>query len=135
LKVTGALCSNFGCYLSSHILFFERFYAGILGAEQNLEESPASWLAMCRRRIINTHLLTDYAYFLAPGGILYTITDVEEVAVWMRQKLDEHPLFQPLSEQELEDDPAASKLASVTEEGKKVARNNGRTWRACFQRL
>jgi tRNA (guanine-N7-)-methyltransferase len=94
-----------------------------------------SQLPACRRRIINTHLLTEYAYVLAVGGIVYTITDVEEVAVWMRQKLDEHPLFGTLSESEMEGDTAAAILASATEEGKKVARNKGRTWRACFRRV
>jgi hypothetical protein len=36
-----------------------------------------------RRRIINTTLITEYAYLLAPGGMLYTITDVEELGNWM----------------------------------------------------
>lgn len=37
-----------------------------------------------RRRIIQMSLLAEYAYCLAPGGILYTITDVEELADWMK---------------------------------------------------
>lgn len=36
-----------------------------------------------RRRIINTSLITEYAYVLAPGGMLYTITDVQELGEWM----------------------------------------------------
>jgi tRNA (guanine-N7-)-methyltransferase len=28
-------------------------------------------------------LNTEYAYFLAPGGMLYTITDVKELGIWM----------------------------------------------------
>ena len=36
-----------------------------------------------RRRIINSSLLTEYAFVLAPGGLLYTITDVEELGIWM----------------------------------------------------
>ena len=37
-----------------------------------------------RRRIIQTSLLAEYAYCLAPGGLLYTITDVEELGEWMK---------------------------------------------------
>jgi tRNA (guanine-N7-)-methyltransferase len=32
-----------------------------------------------RRRIVSTTLLSEYAYFLAEGGLLYTITDVEDL--------------------------------------------------------
>lgn len=88
----------------------------------------------CRRRIINTHLLTEYAFLLRPGGILYTITDVQDVGDWMRDKLDAHPLFERLSDAELEGDPAAALLATATEEGQKVARNGGATWRWCYRR-
>lgn len=38
---------------------------------------------------------------------------------------DAHPLFERLSDKELESDPAACLLASATEEGQKVARNSG----------
>lgn len=36
-----------------------------------------------RRRIIQHTLLAEYAYLLAPGGLLYTITDVEDLGNWM----------------------------------------------------
>ena len=32
-----------------------------------------------RRRIVNTTLLSEYAYYLTEGGLLYTITDVEDL--------------------------------------------------------
>lgn len=47
-----------------------------------------------RRRIIQTSLLAEYAYCLAVGGMLYTVTDVQELGEWMRAKLDAHPLFE-----------------------------------------
>ena len=28
-------------------------------------------------------LITEYAYLLAPGGMLYTITDVKDLGTWM----------------------------------------------------
>lgn len=37
-----------------------------------------------RRRIIQASLLAEYAYCLAPGGLLYTATDVPELAEWMK---------------------------------------------------
>ena len=40
-----------------------------------------------RRRIITAPLLDEYAYCLAAGGMLYTITDVEELGYWMRVNL------------------------------------------------
>ena len=39
-----------------------------------------------RRRIVSAAQLADYAYLLAPGGLLYTITDVPELGAWMRDK-------------------------------------------------
>ena len=45
-----------------------------------------------RRRIISRAQLADYAYLLAPGGMLYTITDVPELGQWMRDKVRPHPL-------------------------------------------
>lgn len=40
-------------------------------------------------------------YYLRPGGILYTITDVEDLANWHRDQLQEHPGFELLTEEEL----------------------------------
>ncbi|GIL92891.1 hypothetical protein Vretimale_14797 [Volvox reticuliferus] len=88
-----------------------------------------------RRRIINTHLLTEYAHLLAPGGWLYTISDVPELGEWMAAKLDSHPLFERVSEEELAADPAAGLLVLSSEEGQKVARNGGETYRNVYRRL
>ena len=79
-----------------------------------------------RRRIISTPLLDEYAYFLAKGGILYTITDVEELGKWMRDHLDAHPLFRRISDEDLEGDKAAQFLPSASEEAQKVKRNEGK---------
>jgi len=40
-------------------------------------------------------------YYLKEGGILYTITDGEDLATWHRSQLEEHPGFELLSEEEL----------------------------------
>jgi tRNA (guanine-N7-)-methyltransferase len=66
--------------------------------------------------------------------VLYTITDVEELGTWMKEKLDAHPMFERISDEALEADPAAQVLSTATEEGQKVARNKGSTWRNCYRR-
>ena len=43
----------------------------------------------------------------------------------MREKLTAHPCFEPLSQEELAADPAVELLNRATEEGQKVARNQG----------
>ncbi|EMR09287.1 tRNA (guanine-N(7)-)-methyltransferase [Pneumocystis murina B123] len=88
-----------------------------------------------KARIITFTLLTEYAFILQPQGILYTITDVEDLHHWMVAHLDYHPLFQRLSQQELHLDPCISVMTSQTEEAKKVSRNNGQKFIACYKRL
>ncbi|KAG1717652.1 putative methyltransferase-domain-containing protein [Suillus paluster] len=72
-----------------------------------------------KARIISPTLLAEYAYVLAPGGIVYTITDFVE-------------------EQELRNEgkgPILDAVYGATEEGKKVERNAGEKWLACFRRI
>lgn len=88
-----------------------------------------------RRRIISTALLAEYAYIMAVGGILYTITDVEELGVWMKTTLDAHPLFEPLTDEELAKDVCVPLLTNATEEGQKVERNGGSTYKAIYRRI
>jgi len=75
-----------------------------------------------RRRIINAGLLAEYAYVLRVGGIAYSITDVEELHLWMKSHFEEHPLFESLTDEEIAADPAVAVMKIETEEGKKVAR-------------
>lgn len=46
-------------------------------------QDPHFKVANHRRRIIQPTLLTEYAHIMAPGGWLYTITDVPELGEWM----------------------------------------------------
>lgn len=44
-------------------------------------------------------LLAEYAYVLNENiGLLYTITDVHDLHLWMVSHLDAHPLFERLSQ-------------------------------------
>lgn len=45
------------------------------------------------RRIINTGLLSEYAYLLKKGARLYTITDVPDLHAWHLEKLSSHNQF------------------------------------------
>ena len=45
-------------------------------------QDPHFKAANHRRRIIQRTLLAEYAYLLRPGGLLYTITDVEDLGDW-----------------------------------------------------
>jgi hypothetical protein len=73
--------------------------------------------------------LTDYDLFSAwwhdipapPWQPLFKCSDVDII----QERLDEDPLFERMRSEELEDDPAANLLTEATEEGQKVARNNG----------
>ncbi|KAJ1417850.1 hypothetical protein SESBI_16311 [Sesbania bispinosa] len=88
-----------------------------------------------RRRVISPFLLDEYAYTLEVGGIIYTITDVEELGEWMKSCLENHPMFESLTDEELEADPVVKLLSSATEEGQKVARNGGQTFQAVYRRI
>eukprot|EP00002_Diphylleia_rotans_P028270 TRINITY_DN5708_c0_g1_i1.p1 TRINITY_DN5708_c0_g1~~TRINITY_DN5708_c0_g1_i1.p1 ORF type:complete len:216 (-),score=57.17 TRINITY_DN5708_c0_g1_i1:76-723(-) len=54
-----------------------------------------------RRRIITSTLLADYAYVMAEGALIYTVTDVLDLHEWMDGHLAKHPLFEKVSEEEL----------------------------------
>lgn len=88
-----------------------------------------------RRRVISPHLLDEYAYAMQVGGVIYTITDVEELGDWMRSCLEDHPLYEAVSAEELEADPVIKLLPTATEEGQKVARNQGQTFQAVYRRV
>lgn len=86
-------------------------------------------------RIISKGLLAEYAYVLRIGGLLYTATDVEELHQWMSTVLNEHPLFEQMTDIVTATDPIFSLLDDTTEEGQKVARNSGHCYKACYKRI
>jgi tRNA (guanine-N7-)-methyltransferase len=88
-----------------------------------------------KARIITPTLLGEYAYVLAEGGLLYTNTDVKELHEWMVKHLDEHPLFERLTDEEMQADPVLPLIMDSTEESKKVTRNAGDKYPAIYRRL
>ncbi|XP_053907514.1 tRNA (guanine-N(7)-)-methyltransferase isoform X2 [Cuculus canorus] len=86
-------------------------------------------------RIISPALLAQYGYVLRPGGLVYTVTDVPELHEWMVTHFGDHPLFEAVPLDQLEDDPVAPLLATATEEGRKVQRSGRPVFPAVFRRL
>ena len=90
-----------------------------------------------KARIVSNTLNSEYAYVLRPGGVIYTITDVEDLHDWIVEHFDDHASFEAIHEEELEGvgDQCVTAMKRETEEGKKVERNNGRKFVACYRRL
>ena len=87
-----------------------------------------------KARIVSPGLCAEYAYVVKPGGIAYTITDVQDLHRWMVAHFEEHALWERLGEEELVGDVGVETMMVDTEEGKKVTRNGGEKWVACFRR-
>ena len=47
-----------------------------------------------KARIVSSTLTAEYAYVLRPGGKIYTITDVEDLHLWMVARFEESPSFE-----------------------------------------
>ncbi|MGH0162284.1 UNVERIFIED_CONTAM: hypothetical protein FKN15_048459 [Acipenser sinensis] len=74
-------------------------------------------------------------FFKKAQGLVYTITDVEEVHEWMVKHFTEHPLYERVPREELAGDIIIDRLGTCTEEGKKVQRNGGQNFLAVFRRV
>lgn len=88
-----------------------------------------------KARIVSGTLTAEYAYVLRPGGIVYTITDVQDLHEWMARYFDESVLFERLGDEEVKKDELAQCMRVETEEGKKVERNGGQKFLACWRRM
>ncbi|KAF6008319.1 tRNA (guanine-N(7)-)-methyltransferase (tRNA(m7G46)-methyltransferase) [Brettanomyces bruxellensis] len=88
-----------------------------------------------KARIVTTTLLSEYAFVMKEGGIIYTITDVLDLHNWMVKHLDAHPLFERLDKDWEEKDDCVKIMTVSTEEGKKVSRNHGSKYIACYRRV
>jgi tRNA (guanine-N7-)-methyltransferase len=88
-----------------------------------------------KARIISSTLLAEYAYILGVGGLLYTVTDVKDLHEWMVKHIDDHPLFERLTQEQCDKDPCVPCVMEDTEEGQKVARNSGEKYLAVYRRI
>ena len=111
------------------------FHKGQLSKLFFLFPDPHFKKAKHKWRIINSSILAEYAYLVEEGGIVYTATDVEDLHQWMVEHFEAFPLFERVSSEDESSDPVVPLLTSSTEEGKKVARNGGKAFIACFRRI
>ncbi|KAF2255804.1 guanine-N(7)--methyltransferase [Trematosphaeria pertusa] len=88
-----------------------------------------------KARIVSYTLNSEYAFVLRPGGIVYTITDVQDLHEWMVEHFERHPSFERVGEEEQEADECVRVMKSETEEGKKVERNGGTKFVALYRRV
>ncbi|XP_069087022.1 tRNA (guanine-N(7)-)-methyltransferase [Pleurodeles waltl] len=127
---------NIACIRSNAMKYLPNFFRkGQLRKMFFLFPDPHFKKTKHKWRIISTTLLAEYGYVLRTGGLVYTITDVEEVHEWMAKHFKEHPLFELVPVEELKDDVVIDLLGTSTEEGKKVLRNGGKNFLAVFRRI
>lgn len=108
-----------------------------------------------KMRIVSDTLAAEYAYVLKEGGYVWCVTDVEELAGWMRGKFEAfgkvdgsgsgagQGLFEKVDvPEEGREDEWPDRTVGImvrcmreeTEEGKKVGRNGGRKFVSVFRR-
>ena len=127
---------NCQCIRSNSMKFMPNFFK-----KQSLEKlfilfaDPHFKVKKHKHRIITVSLLSEYAYILKIGGILYTATDVLDLHIWNCKHIDQHPLFVKLTEEEENLDPMKTYILESTEEGKKVSRNEGDKYFAFYRRI
>lgn len=130
------LYQNIGCLRANTMKFLPNFFRkGQLTKAFICFPDPHFKHRKHKARIVSTGLNSEYAYVLRPGGIIYTITDVEDLHNWMVQHLEAHPSFERIAEEEQEADACVQIMKTATEESKKVERNKGQKFVALFRRL
>jgi len=88
-----------------------------------------------RRRIISETLLSEYAYCLKKGGLIYAVSDVKELGDWMRDKLEKHPSFEALSSEEMDRDPYAQYVKDSSEDAVRSQKQKRDKHLCIFRRL
>ncbi|KAI1310769.1 putative methyltransferase-domain-containing protein [Xylaria venustula] len=130
------LYQNIGCLRANSMKFLPNFFRkGQLTKAFICFPDPHFKHRKHKARIVSTTLNSEYAYVLRPGGVVYTITDVEDLHHWMVRHLEAHPSFERVSQEEQEADPCVEIMSTATEESKKVDRNKGQKFIALFKRL
>lgn len=84
-----------------------------------------------KRRVVQPELVVDLAEFLVPGGVVFVQSDVEEVALEMRDRFDEHPAFTRQHSDWLPENPM---LISTERERSTLSTSDEPVYRALFVR-
>ena len=90
-----------------------------------------------KARIVSPTLNSEYAYVMRPRGIVYTITDVQDLHEWMSTHFEGHPLFEGVDASDMTDEERIGwdVMHIETEEGKKVDRYSGTKYAAAWRRM
>ncbi|CAJ0957678.1 unnamed protein product, partial [Mesorhabditis belari] len=132
---TGAGFKNVACLRSNAMKYMPNYFGkGQLTKIFFLYPDPHFKNRKHKWRIVTPGMLAEYAYVLRPGGLIYTMTDVQDLHEWMVAHLSSHPLFERLTKEEEDADPVVPLLFESTEEGQKVTRNHGSKFPAVFRR-
>ncbi|KAL8770039.1 MAG: hypothetical protein Q9209_004077 [Squamulea sp. 1 TL-2023] len=130
------LYQNIACLRANTMKFLPNFFKkGQLSKIFLCFPDPHFKARKHKARIVSSTLNSEYAFAMKHGGIVYTITDVEDLHKWMVKHFEEHPSFERIGKEEEADDECVKTMMVETEEGKKVARNKGEKLVACFRRL
>ncbi|PFH59963.1 hypothetical protein XA68_11638 [Ophiocordyceps unilateralis] len=132
----GTLYQNAACLRANSMKFLPNFFTkGQLAKVFICFPDPHFKARKHKARIVSTTLNSEYAFVLRPGGIVYTITDVEALHEWMVHHFDAHAAFERVASEAEQADECVRVMMSETEEGKKVERNKGQKFVALFRRL
>jgi tRNA (guanine-N7-)-methyltransferase len=128
--------SNIACLRTNSMKFLPNYFTrGQLSKMFFCFPDPHFKQRKHKARIVSPTLTAEYAYVLKPGGIIYTITDVEDLHHWMKEHLEACPLLERVPEDEAEADECVQIMKNATEESQKVTRNGGHKFVVCFRRL
>ncbi|EME28142.1 tRNA (guanine-N7-)-methyltransferase [Galdieria sulphuraria] len=89
-----------------------------------------------RQRLVSLRFLSEAAYCLRPGGMIYIVTDVEELFAWMTNLFAQHPLFLTMDKELVkQQDVLLPYLLNHTDEAQRMKRRGQDTpyWNV-FQR-
>lgn len=91
--------NNIACLRTNAMKYLPNFFEkGQLTKMFFLYPDPHFKKAKHKWRIINQGLLSEYAYVLSKGALVYTITDVEDLHNWFVKHFQEHPLYERVSD-------------------------------------
>jgi tRNA (guanine-N7-)-methyltransferase len=118
---------------------FDRMF--VLYPDPHFKKKKEKW------RIISVPLLSQYAYFIRPGGKLlvftinqlnlgtiYIVTDVLQYYEWVLKCFADTKLFEKVDDEDSKKDPIFPHIFGISEEGQKVTRNSGDKYHAIYRR-
>ncbi|CAC5370297.1 trmB [Mytilus coruscus] len=127
---------NIACIRTNAMKFLPNFFRkGQLKKMFFLFPDPHFKKTKHKWRIISQTLLAEYAYVIAVGGIVYTITDVKDLHDWMVSHFDEFPLFERIPDSELESDQVVENCTSAQKKVKRSQETKGKNSWQCIDEL